>query len=332
MGARRALRLSLAGTLAALLTAACGGSSAGSGADGSGTSPPSKAKITVGTMPIIDTAPFELAIKNGFFAEEGLQVSTQTIQGGADGIPKLQSGSLDISFANYVSVFLAHADGTKMHVAAEAYNAGDDVLQVTTLPDSGIREPSDLAGATVAVNTLENVGTLTVKSVLQTHGVDPSRVNFVEKPFPDMASALKNDTVDAAWMVQPFISQVKTQLGARQVVDSASGATEGFPIAGYVTTQEFRNKHPQTVAAFQRAIQRGQELAHDRAKVERIVPTYTGIEPKIAAIATIGEYPTTIEVTRLQRVPDLMREFNVLDSKLDASQLVDSSDEQGTSP
>lgn len=324
MSARRALWLWLAGALAALLAASCGGSSAGSEADGPGAAAPSpeQATITVGTMPVIDTAPLELAIKNGYFAEEGLEVETRTIQGGADGVPKLESGGLDISFANYVSAFLAHSNGTKMRIAAEAYNAGEGVLQVTAMPGSGIREPSDLAGATVAVNTLENVGTLTVKSILKTHDVDTDAVNFVEKPFPEMASALESGSVDAAWMVEPFISQAKTSLGAYEVLDSASGATEGFPIAGYVTTQEFQNENPKTVAAFKRAIQRGQRLASDRAKVERVVPTYTKIEPKIAAIATIGEYPTTIEATRLQRVPDLMREFGVLDSKLDAAQLV----------
>lgn len=331
MSARRALRVVLAGALAALLTAACGGSSADSEPGGSGktAAAPEKATINVGTMPIIDTAPLELAIENGFFADEGLEVNTQTIQGGADGIPKLQSGSLDISFANYVSAFLAHGKGTKMQVAAEAYNAGEGVLQVTALPDSGIREPSDLAGATVAVNTLENVGTLTVKSILKTHDVDPSRVDFVEKPFPEMVSALESGSVDAAWMVEPFISQAKTTLGAHQVLDSASGATEGFPIAGYVTTQKFQQANPKTVAAFQRAIQRGQRLAHDRAEVEEIIPTYTEIDPEIAAIATIGEYPTTIEATRLQRVPDLMREFDVLDQQLNAAQLTSQSSGRG---
>lgn len=325
MRARRALRASLAAALVAVLGGACGiipgGSSASSGdarsGGGSGTT-----EITVGTMPIIDTAPLQIAQQRGYFEDVGLTVKTSTIQGGADGIPKLADGSLDITFGNYVSVFDTHAKGPKMHIAAEAYNAEEGVLVVTAMPNSGIREPDDLEGRTLAVNTLKNVGTLTVKSVLRTHGVDPSTVQFREMPFPDMPGALKNGSVDAAWMVEPFISQVETELGAHKVFDSASGATAGFPIAGYVTTQKFYEKNTKTVDAFKTAIQRAQKAAQDRATVEKVLPTYTEIDPQTAAIVRVGEYPTTLEPTRLQRVPDLMREFGALNQKLEARQLV----------
>lgn len=317
---RRALRVSLAGASAFMVAvlAACSAVSGQSASD----EQPGKTDIAVGTMPIIDTAPLQIALDRGFFDDEGLSVHTTTIQGGADGIPKMRHGSLDISFANYVSAFRTHAEGHRMRIAAEAYNADEDVLVVTAMPGSGIAGPEDLEGKTVAVNTLHNVGTLTVKSVLQTHGVNPSSVDFTAMPFPDMPEALKDGSVDAAWMVEPFISQVETELGAHEVFDSASGATEGFPIAGYVTTQRFQQKHPRTVAAFQRAIQRAEQVAHNRAAVEQVLPSYTKISPRIAAIATIGTYPTTIEATRLQRVPDLMSHFGVLDQQLGAKQLI----------
>lgn len=273
-------------------------------------------------MPIVDCAPFFLAQKKGFFADEGLKVEPVMIQGGAEGVPKLKSGALDVSFGNYVSFIQAQASGMKIHIMAEGYQATDGLLAVMAPPSSGIEGPEDLAGKTIAVNTLNNVGTLTVKSVLRTYGVDLNSVHFVAVPFPRMIQALRDGDADAAWMVEPFISAAKQALGAYMVLDSASGATEGLPVGGYVTTQRFVKEHPRTAAAFHRAIVRGERLAASRSQVEKILPDYTKMDRETVALVGIGRYPTSVDQTRLQRVADLMKEFGILKKRLDVGTMI----------
>lgn len=56
-----------------LLATGCGGSSGGS-------TPQAKATVTVGVLPVIDAAPLEIAIKNGYFTQQGLTVETVSVR------------------------------------------------------------------------------------------------------------------------------------------------------------------------------------------------------------------------------------------------------------
>ena len=283
-----------------------------------------KTELRVGVLPIIDNAPLYIAIQKGFFAEEGLKVTPQLVQGGALALPQLTKGGLDIAFTNYVSVFKAQADGGKFHILTEGYQAKPNVLGIVATSPK-VTQPGDLKGKTVAVNTLDNVATLTIRSALTVNDVDPKSVKFVEVPFPGMASALQRGKVDAAWMPEPFITSAAKALGARLVLDTAVGPTADFPVAGYVSTATFADRDPRTVAAFKRAMQRAQELAADRQNVERVLPNYTKIDPETAVITNVGVFPTSEDPSpvRLQRVADLMLQTSLLSARLDVKNLTE---------
>jgi ABC-type nitrate/sulfonate/bicarbonate transport system substrate-binding protein len=70
--------------------------------------------------------------------------------------------------------------------------------------------------------------------------------------------------------------------------------------------------HPNTVAAFLRALNEGQQLADtDRQAVEQAMEEYAGITPIVAATMAIDSYPLEIDVPQLQRVADSMFEFGL---------------------
>ncbi len=69
-----------------------------------------------------------------------------------------------------------------------------------------------------------------------------------------MAATLQKKQVDAAHMVEPFLTDAKNKLGARVVVDGGGAPVTGLPISGYVSTEDFAAKNPKAAAAFQRAI------------------------------------------------------------------------------
>src|SRR5450830_222530 len=68
-------------------------------------------KLRVSIIPINDVTPLFAAIKQGYFAEEGLEVDTAPSAGGATGIPGLIAGSFDIVYGNVVSMLLAAQQG-----------------------------------------------------------------------------------------------------------------------------------------------------------------------------------------------------------------------------
>jgi NitT/TauT family transport system substrate-binding protein len=308
----------------ALLLAGCsalgGSESGGQGAQGGG---PEKTTLRVGMLNIVDTASFYLAQDRGFFRDEGLTVEPVTAQGGAASIPGLVGGSLDIAFGNYVSFFLAQNQGiSRFRLVSDGYQAAPNTFVLLARPDGVVRTPRDVTGRRIAVNTFRNIVELNARSALQTNGVDLSTVQFVEVPFPDMAAAVQSGRVDAAAMVEPFITSASRSIGAVPVLDTASGPTADIPVAGYGATETFAQQNPRAVAAFQRAMARGQQAASDRRNVEQILPTYIRIDQSTASLINLGTFPQSLDATRLQRVADLMQQFALVPGRFDVQPML----------
>ncbi|MBB2910045.1 NitT/TauT family transport system substrate-binding protein [Streptosporangium becharense] len=319
---RLASRAVIAGVAAALALSACGGSdtSAGTTAGAGGLE---KAQIKIGALPIPDSAALYIANKRGFFKEEGLTVTIEPVAGGAQAQQSLIGGSLDATQTNYVSSFLAIAAGHKMKIIADLYQAAPNTFNLMVPKDSSIKSPADLKGKKIAVNSKKNIGTLSVGSVLKTHGLTEADVEFLEFPFPEMSNKLKEGLVDAAWMTEPHLTAAQKNVGAQKLADTMVDSTADFPIAGVVVMEDFASKNPKTVAAFQRALAKAQNIAaSDRKAVEEILPTFTKIDAATAAVITLGNYPTSLNETRLQRVADLMEEAGYLTSPIDAKSLL----------
>ncbi|MCG5219071.1 ABC transporter substrate-binding protein [Streptosporangium soli] len=318
---RLAGRAAAAGLVAILALAGCSGSDPASNSasvEGLETS-----ELTVGALPIPDSAALYIANKKGFFKAEGLTVTIETVVGGAAAQEGLIGGSLDATQTNYVSAFLAVSAGNKLKIIADMYQAAPNSFNLMVAKDSGVSTPADLRGKKIAVNTLKNIGTLAVASVLKSHGLTENDVDFVEVPFPDMRGQLEKKIVDAAWMTEPHLTAAQTTIGARKLADTMTGPTADFPIAGVAVTEEFATKNPKTVAAFQRAFAKAQQAAAaDRKAVEEVLPSYTRIDAATAAVITMGGYPTSLDETRLQRVADLMFEQGYLKSKVEAKSLL----------
>ncbi|MEV5828591.1 ABC transporter substrate-binding protein [Spirillospora sp. NPDC052242] len=315
-------RAVLAGALAiavGLTGAACGGEDETASANGLETS-----RITLGTMTVADTAPVQLAMEKGLFEAEGLEVKLQTLQGGAEAIPKLKSGALDISFGNYVSLVTASVKdpGFKPRIVAEGFQSGPKTHTLMVRKDSPYHSIEDLKGKKIGVNTKQNISTLMIQAAGQPKGVTFSEDDFVEVPPPNMEQALKSKSVDAVQAIEPFGTQMQQSIGARMVTDLSSGPTADFPIAGYASTEKFVKENPKTVAAFQRALQKAAGQCADRKVVQDTLPKYAKIDAEVAATMSYGTYTSTLSAERLQRVPDVMQQFGYIDKKLDIKTLI----------
>ncbi len=311
MSFTRARRLSLAATggLAVALLAAC----TSSGSSNSATTASAhleKTTVTVGALPVVDSAGLYLARQNGYFQQAGLTVKVAPVAKSTDAIPEMQAGKVDVvAGANYVSFFQA---ATVKHLPVKLLVDGEsctnDTFEVLAKPSSGIRSPSGLAHKRIAVNITNNIQTMLTNTALQTAGVNPASVTYVQVPFPKMGDALKNGAVDAISVVEPFITENELKVGAQPVMSTCTGPTANFPISGMFALSSFTQKYPNTARAFVAALERGQALADsNRADVSEILPTYIkGLTANQAAVVNLGQYPTALDTTHLQRVADAM--------------------------
>lgn len=311
---------------AALLAAGCSSGNSATPSKSPGTaSKIEKPDLTVAAVQAVTNTGLYIAAQQGLFTQEGLKVTIAPIVSSTVAIANQLKGEFDVTAGAYESYILAQAHGAgavSWRILAEGAVSKTGSQSVLVAPGSPIKTVADLKGKTVAANILDNVGTLLIQSMLTASKVPLSSVKLVAVPFPSMAGALKRGEIDAGWFDEPFLTQAKTTIGAKVLYDTSQGATANFPISGYMSTQSWYGKYPNTAAAFVRAIQKGQTLANtNRADVDKAVPAFTKVTAATAAKMTLDDYPTTLDAARVQRVADVMHEFGLLKTTFNMSAL-----------
>jgi NitT/TauT family transport system substrate-binding protein len=307
--------------LTVTLVAACGGTESENGDTPPAPGKPEKTTLTVGVLPLADLAPFYLAVEDGLFKAEGLTVKPLEASGGAAQIAGMVAGDIDITFSNYVSILEAAQKGLPLRIVRENNRAGPQAIYA--MADSGIDEPGKLAGKTIAVNSLGNIQDLTARAVLQSHGVDPASLKFTELPPPEMQTSLEQGHVDAAWLVEPFITRATQTANVTRVVSAFEGPTENLPVAGWSVTEQFVQENPNTVAAFVRALDAAmRKAAAEPEALERIIPTYTDIPPKTAGRLSKPGLAEKSDLSDLSKLQDLMVKYGIIDKGVDLETVV----------
>lgn len=313
---RQLMGLGAAGSV--LAVAACGGGDTDAGgtpADGE------MQDVTVGVIPIVDTAAIWLGQEQGFFEEEGINLDIQITSGGAAAVPGVVSGDFDFAFGNTLSLMVAQGEGLDLTYVTNGTTTSGDVERdfgaVVVPADSDIQGPEDLAGSTVSVNNLNNIGDTTIRYVVEQAGGDPQSIDFVEVGFPDAPAALERDQVDAAWILDPFLTQVLED-GARVVSYNFVEFDPELDIAGYFTTAQRIEEDPELVESFQTAMNRSLEYADENPEaVREIVGTYTEIDEDLRAEMALPRFRSEFDRDALQKLGDAAVEYGTLEEAPD---------------
>jgi NitT/TauT family transport system substrate-binding protein len=271
---------------------------------------PEKPDLTVAVVPAAGPAGLYIAQTKGFFAAAGLHVTIKNVTSGRDAIADLIHGSVDVDQGQWTSDLGAEAAGVvKLHALAAGNAGAPGVEQLMVPPGSPLHSVKDLAGKTIAVNALDGLPQFLTGTVLSADGISPARVHFVAVPFPAMGKALLAHRVDAAFMIEPFITQAEDSAGLVTLFDLNDGPLPGLALTGYVSTQAWMTRYPKTAAAFTAALARGQRLAAtSRTDVQRALARYTTISKQTAAVMATGTFPQSVTTAALVRVGDLMQE------------------------
>lgn len=304
-----------------LLGAACGGSE-----PAAPSSPGQPDNVTVGVIPILDVAPIYLGKEKGFFSNRNINLNLTQAQGGAAIVPAIVSGNYQFGFSNVISLLLAQSNGLPLKVVCNGNNStgvdGEDFAALMVKGDSPIRTAADLAGKTVAANTLKNIVETSVRASVRKAGGDASSVKFVELPFPEQPAALQAGRVDAVFVVEPFQQAVLAQ-GGRKIASSYVDTAPNLAVALYFTSTRLTAENPDLVRRFTEAMQESLAYADANPNEARsIIGTYTQIAPEVIAKLTLPKWPKDINREAVQTLADLAREDGLLAKPADVNALL----------
>lgn len=318
------LAIALAATLSGCGLLGGDDDSAGSGSTGAGGL--EKTKIRIGTIPVVDIAPLHYAIEQGYFKEEGLEVETVVQPNGAAAINGIMSGDLDITFSTYAATFTAQSQGVaEFKVVADALAAKANHLMVVATPNSSVKKATDLPGKKIAITAKNTFTDLAPMAVMKVQGIDYAQIQWIPMPLPEMLPAMTKGEVDAAVVVEPWVTKAMKEAGAIPVLDAASGPTAELPMSGYMAVGgagKFATTSPNTIAAFQRALAKAQAQGTDRTKMEPMFVKYAKLDEATAKLVTISTYSTNLEPKRIQRTANLLEEFGAIQGHLDVSTMI----------
>jgi NitT/TauT family transport system substrate-binding protein len=309
----------------ALFAAACGDDSDGGEEAGDDGNSEELTPIKVGILPLSGLAPVWYGIEQGYFEEEGLEVTTEIGEGGAALTPAVLNDDYQFAIGEYISLMQARENNVGIQVVSNLTNGASSPDQringLLVKPDSGIDSVEDLAGKTIAVNGLNGIDDVTIKAILDEHGIDTTAVQFVEVPFPDMNAAVESGQVDVASQPEPFVT-LGEQAGLVNLLDPYYEALPGLPLGLVFGSEEWLEDNPDLANAFHRALVRSIEASSDKQAMGEAIVANTDITPDLLEEMALDDWAAEVDRDNLAALGQLATKYQVLEEEPNLDELI----------
>lgn len=246
--------------------------------------------VKVAYMKIPPLVPMKYAIDSGIMAAHDLDIQLTVVNGGPELMTALASGSADIGQTASGIALLARSKGLPIAV----FGTGDTERQpdynhnwLLGTEEAGTTDLKSLEGKTIGVVAKNSPATLAFASHMIAAGADPSTVEFVALPFPQLPSALEVGNVDAIHVGEPFHTMVMTsdKINAVELAEGLIYAEQGqeYALGSWFAQDKWLEENQDVAARFLSAMEQSyRELVADRSKVNAILSAEFGMPEPVA--------------------------------------------------
>ena len=272
----------LAAALIAALLAGCGGGSK------------EAAKVKVGEVTrSLFYAPLYVALSQGFFADEGLQVDLQTTAGGDKTMTALLSGGIDIALVGSETSIYVYQQGADDPVINFAQLTQTDGTFLVAREKKESFDWDDLKGSVFLGQRKGGMPQMAGEFTLRKHGIDPHRdlelIQNVE--FANIPAAFASGTGEYVQLFEPQASIFEKE-GKGYVIASFGVESGRLPYTVFMAKKSYIDKNRETVQKFTNAITRAQRWVDDQPAGEiadAVLGFFEGTDRDIA-VSVIERY------------------------------------------
>ena len=235
-------------------------------------------------------APQYVAIEEGYFAEEGLDLTLVTGFGADKVLTALISGEADIGFMGAEASIYAYQEGATdpvVNFAQLTQRAGNFLVAREEMPDF---KWEDLKGRKVLGGRKGGMPEMVFEYILKKNGIDPQKDLTIDQSidFGSTAAAFTGDD-SAAYTVEfePSATILEKE-GAGHVVASLGEASGYVPYTSYSVKTSYMKENPEIIQKFTNALQKGMDYVQSHTPeeiAEVIAPQFK--ETDIDTITTI---------------------------------------------
>lgn len=215
-------------------------------------------------------APQYVAIEEGYFAEEGLDLTLVTGFGADKTMTAVISGEADIGFMGAEASIYAYQEGATdpvVNFAQLTQRAGNFLVAREEMPDF---KWEDLKGKKVLGGRKGGMPEMVFEYILRKNGLDPQKDLTIDQSidFGYTAAAFTGDTsADFTVEFEPSATALEKE-GAGYVVASL-GVDSGYvPYTSYSAKTSYMDKNPEIIQKFTNALQKGMEYVQSHTPEE----------------------------------------------------------------
>ncbi len=275
-------------------------------------------------------APLHMAMEQGYFAEEGIEV--EFVKVGDSTIHDLiATGKGDCGYAMLPDTILRIDQGFDCRIALGIHTG---CLEILVKDDSDITDITQLKGKKIGVPGLASSGRVFATRALQRSGVgvtaENMEVEFVAFARGELSLMLENGTIDAVAINDPTAGTIVDSGVGRSILANATHPDYKDEICCVgLMGPKFVEEHPYAAAAFLRAIQKGGKFVTEnpvetaRIQIEKNYVA-SGDPELFARLHQTYDYRTSVEggyTGLLNNMQDL-QEAGLISSDLDIAKVV----------
>ncbi|WP_448006700.1 ABC transporter substrate-binding protein [Agromyces bauzanensis] len=307
------------------LLAACAG--AGSAAPSTAGSPDAPAEITTIKVGLPTTANglAGMLARDEFAEAEGLKIEVVEVNSGAEAVPMLLNGGLDITLGDGIGTLTASGNGVPLSVFGINSEAPEDLeLDPTAIvaADDGITM-TNLDGKTLAVSQLGGAAELAAKAAIDAAGGDSSAVTYVELDPAQAIPALKANQIHAALVTEPFATAAE-QAGLAVLDRPAASGTPGMPATLWVTSLPYATEHTDVLTRFVAAVQQANdEINADPDAARTYAKSVLEADPKVLDAIRFPYFAAEVaDTSGLSDYLDLANTYGIFTKQPDLGKLL----------
>lgn len=222
-------------------------------------------------------APQYVAIANGYFEEEGLELEITTGQGADKVMTAILASQSDIGLCGPEAAIYVYNEGKEDYVQVFAQlTQKDGSLLVSKEPFENFKW-EDVKGKTVIPGRKGGVPYMTFEYVLKQNGINPETdVNLDDSiKFDLMAGAFTGGEAEFVTLFEPTASMTE-DAGKGYVVASVGEAAGEVPYTAYCAKKSYIEENSEIIEGFTRAIYRGEQFVeqHSANEIAEIIQDF----------------------------------------------------------
>ena len=237
-------------------------------------------------------APQYVAINNGYFKENGMEIELSTGQGADAVMTAVLANQCDIGFAGPEASIYVYNEGKEDYTQVFAQMTKKDGSLLIARNETDNFSWQDLKGKTVIPGRKGGVPYMTLEYVLRKNGIDPQKDVTLDDSikFDLMAGAFASGNADYVTLFEPTASLTE-QEGKGYIVASVGEEAGEIPYTAYFAKKSYIENNQETIQKFTNSIYQGQQWVkeHSAEEIAEVIQNFfpdTEIELLSVAIQT----------------------------------------------